>query len=230
MLRLYLSMSSHTNICQNWFQHASTNQRVPNTQWKINMEPKHGGRRHSKIDLLKYTHYQHTYMKTKTYSGNRGTNHANSRIVRVSGSFYWVGTKMWSWNPATDLSYRPFISTNQRPPWKFPFGVSGGRDFVKSYLHDHRTHRIHGTGIFTYIYHKNRPSMSWYKYTSPMDPVGKRFQYGTCSCRKVTFTTGVASALGIVSLRDMASSNIAMAALKVRFSLAGIRYPFQVGT
>ena len=30
------------------------------------------------------------------------------------------------------------------------------------------TLRIHGTGIFTYIYHKNQPKVG--KYTSPMDP------------------------------------------------------------
>ena len=32
------------------------------------------------------------------------------------------------------------------------------------------THRIHGTGIFTHIYHKNQPNVG--KYTSPMDPMG----------------------------------------------------------
>ena len=33
------------------------------------------------------------------------------------------------------------------------------------------THRIHGTGIFTYIYYiKNQPNVG--KYTSPMDPIG----------------------------------------------------------
>ena len=30
------------------------------------------------------------------------------------------------------------------------------------------SHRIHGTGIFTYIYHNNQPNVG--KYTSPMDP------------------------------------------------------------
>ena len=30
--------------------------------------------------------------------------------------------------------------------------------------------RIHGTGIFTYIYHQNQPNVG--KYTSPMDPQG----------------------------------------------------------
>ena len=28
------------------------------------------------------------------------------------------------------------------------------------------THRIHGTGIYTYIYHKNQPNVG--KYTGPM--------------------------------------------------------------
>ena len=32
------------------------------------------------------------------------------------------------------------------------------------------THRIHGTGIFPYIYHKFMPNVG--KYPSPMDPVG----------------------------------------------------------
>ena len=32
------------------------------------------------------------------------------------------------------------------------------------------THRIHGTGIYTYIYHKNQPNVG--KYTGPMDPMG----------------------------------------------------------
>ena len=31
-------------------------------------------------------------------------------------------------------------------------------------------HRMRGTGIFTYIYHKNQPNVG--KYTSPMDPMG----------------------------------------------------------
>ena len=31
-------------------------------------------------------------------------------------------------------------------------------------------YRIHGTGIFTYIYQKNQPNVG--KYTSPMDPMG----------------------------------------------------------
>ena len=30
------------------------------------------------------------------------------------------------------------------------------------------THRIHGTGIFTYIYHKSKPSVG--KYSIPLDP------------------------------------------------------------
>ena len=37
--------------------------------------------------------------------------------------------------------------------------------------------RIHGTGIFTYIYHKNQPNVG--KYTSHMDPMG--IDPGTCS-------------------------------------------------
>jgi len=32
------------------------------------------------------------------------------------------------------------------------------------------THIIHGTGIFTYIYHTNQPNVG--KYTSPMDGMG----------------------------------------------------------
>ena len=32
------------------------------------------------------------------------------------------------------------------------------------------SHRIHGTGIFTYIYHTNQLNVG--KYTSPMDPMG----------------------------------------------------------
>ena len=32
-------------------------------------------------------------------------------------------------------------------------------------------HRIHGTGIFTYIYHKVEPNVG--DYTSPMDPMGR---------------------------------------------------------
>ena len=32
------------------------------------------------------------------------------------------------------------------------------------------SHRIHGTGIFTYIYHKNQPNVG--EYASPMDPMG----------------------------------------------------------
>ena len=32
------------------------------------------------------------------------------------------------------------------------------------------SHTIHGTGIFTYIYHKNQPNVG--KYTSPMDVMG----------------------------------------------------------
>ena len=49
-------------------------------------------------------------------------------------------------------------------------------------INDYQSHRIHGTGIFayiyhkngtgifTYIYHKNQPNVG--KYTSPMDPMG----------------------------------------------------------
>ena len=32
-----------------------------------------------------------------------------------------------------------------------------------------RTHRIHGTGIFTYICHKHQLNLG--KYTTPMDPM-----------------------------------------------------------
>ena len=32
------------------------------------------------------------------------------------------------------------------------------------------SYTIHGTGIFTYIYHKNQPNVG--KYTSPMDGMG----------------------------------------------------------
>ena len=32
------------------------------------------------------------------------------------------------------------------------------------------SHRIHGTGIFPYMYHKIKPNVG--KYTSPMDPMG----------------------------------------------------------
>ena len=32
------------------------------------------------------------------------------------------------------------------------------------------SHRIHGTGVFTYIYHRNQPNVG--QYTSPMDPIG----------------------------------------------------------
>ena len=35
------------------------------------------------------------------------------------------------------------------------------------------SHRIHGTGIYTYIYHKNQPNVG--KYTSPMDPMGYKW-------------------------------------------------------
>ena len=35
----------------------------------------------------------------------------------------------------------------------------------------YHTHRTHGTGIFSYIYHKeNQPNVA--KYTSPVDPMG----------------------------------------------------------
>ena len=38
-----------------------------------------------------------------------------------------------------------------------------------------KSHRIHGTGIFTYtFYHKNQPNVS--KHTSPMDPVEMNFR------------------------------------------------------
>ena len=33
-----------------------------------------------------------------------------------------------------------------------------------------QSQRIHGTGIFTYIYQKNQPNVA--KYTIPMDPMG----------------------------------------------------------
>ena len=33
------------------------------------------------------------------------------------------------------------------------------------------THRIHGTGIFTYVYHKNQPNVG--KYTIYIDPMGE---------------------------------------------------------
>ena len=35
------------------------------------------------------------------------------------------------------------------------------------------THTIHGTGIFSYIYHKHQPNVG--KYTSPMDSMGNIF-------------------------------------------------------
>ena len=43
----------------------------------------------------------------------------------------------------------------------------------------HLTHRIHGTGIFTYIYHQ-KSTIHVGKYTSPMDPMGyiKHFNVG----------------------------------------------------
>ena len=43
------------------------------------------------------------------------------------------------------------------------FGIFTGTNFV--YLPDHYnplSHRIHGTGIFTYIYHQNQPNESRY--------------------------------------------------------------------
>ena len=38
------------------------------------------------------------------------------------------------------------------------------------------THRIHGTRIFAYIYHKNQLNVT--KYTSPMDPMAYIGSYG----------------------------------------------------
>ena len=40
----------------------------------------------------------------------------------------------------------------------------------ENHLNQTCTHRIHGTSIFTYIYHKNQLNVG--KYTSPMDPMG----------------------------------------------------------
>ena len=44
-------------------------------------------------------------------------------------------------------------------------------------------HRIHGTGILVYlpyIYHKNRQNVG--KYTSPMDPTGRRVSFCLIGC------------------------------------------------
>ena len=46
-------------------------------------------------------------------------------------------------------------------------------------------HRIHGTGIFPYIYHKFEPNVG--KYTSPMDPMG--FAYSKTHRKKHTSVT-----------------------------------------
>ena len=44
--------------------------------------------------------------------------------------------------------------------------VQGVKDFL--------TQTIHGTGIFTYIYHKHKPNVG--KYTCPMDDMGNTDQ------------------------------------------------------
>ena len=43
--------------------------------------------------------------------------------------------------------------------------------------------RIHGTGIFAYIYHHNQLNLG--KYTSPMDPIG--FLESFCHCSIVFY-------------------------------------------
>ena len=65
------------------------------------------------------------------------------------------------------------------------FQKTGGRELKpplveNSYTVSHlpiskglHTHRIHGTGIFTYVYHKSMPNVG--KYTRPMHPMGYRF-------------------------------------------------------
>ena len=51
--------------------------------------------------------------------------------------------------------------------WGGDWKRSGPRTLTMTF----KSHRIHGTGIFTYIYHKNQPFMMWVNIPC-MDPMG----------------------------------------------------------
>ncbi len=54
--------------------------------------------------------------------------------------------------------------------WNYGTWDENHRFEKENHLNQTCTHRIHGTSIFTYIYHKNQLNVG--KYTSPMDPMG----------------------------------------------------------
>ena len=74
------------------------------------------------------------------------------------------------------ILFSPVFPTTRKPEplpfstWIGRFLRSLQRGFFDSCCSPIVSHRIHGTDIFTYIYHKNQPNVG--KYTSPMDPMG----------------------------------------------------------
>ena len=78
----------------------------------------------------------------------------------------------------TEFSNRtdPWVERTERHPnlkssivnLRNPMGSVGWDSVPIQFFID--SHWIHGTGIFTYIYHKNQRNVG--KYTSPMDPLG----------------------------------------------------------